>query len=100
MNISLTKTALIALAALLITFSPVSERQITAVEIAPIEKLDPEDLQNDLDNLGSSNELNRNTKSLQTNKAKKAKPSIWCWLTNQSRKPANFHYIDIIEILD
>jgi hypothetical protein len=30
----------------------------------------------------------------------KSKPSWWNWLTSTSKKPAYFHYIDIIELLN
>ena len=33
------------------------------------------------------------------NCASKSKPSLWNWLTKASHKPAYFHYIDIIELL-
>jgi len=29
-----------------------------------------------------------------------SQPNLWNWLLNASSKPANFHYIDIIELLN
>lgn len=54
-----------------------------------------------LDNLtGSAPSIIEEEKNQQnTNSNPKSKPSWWNWLTNASKKPANFHYIDFIELL-
>ncbi|NNJ72248.1 MAG: hypothetical protein HKP09_03595 [Enterobacterales bacterium] len=94
------QSLLILLTALVMFASPLFMDAVKAVEIAPIEQIDPERLQDDLDNLGARNELTQQSKTVLSTSTKKSKPSVWAWLTNQSRKPANFHFIDIIEILD
>jgi len=100
MMAAIKQSLLISLAVLVMFASPLFMDTVKAVEIAPIEKIDPERLQNDLDNLGARNELSQKTNTVLGKATKKTKPSIWAWLTNQSRKPANFHFIDMIEILD
>lgn len=94
------KQSLALVVALSIAFSPVLISSVAAVEIAPIDRLDPDDLQNDLKDLGTGNELAQTGNKAQNDTCSKSKPSVWSWLTNQSRKPASYHFIDIIEILD
>ncbi|MBT8449944.1 MAG: hypothetical protein KJO69_09650 [Gammaproteobacteria bacterium] len=96
----LKQSLLILLTALVMFASPLFMDAVKAVEITPIEQVDPERLQDELDNLGARNELAQQSNTVLSKSTKKSKPSVWAWLTNQSRKPANFHFIDIIEILD
>ena len=67
-----------------------------AVEIKPTDSGNPVELTPDFDGLGSGNQLmqDKNT-NLQ---GKKKQRSWWSWLTSTSRKPANFHYIDFMEL--
>ena len=75
------------------------DNNVAAVEIAPIEKMDPDQLQDDLKDLGTTNKLTKSETPVSECLSQKPKPSIWSWLTNQSRKPESYHFIDIIEIL-
>lgn len=86
--------------ALLVLASPLTVSTVSAVEITPIDEIEPDNLQNDLQDLGAANELTQSQTAAQTDLKQKSKPSIWSWLTNQSRKPASYHFIDIIEILE
>lgn len=94
------KAVISCLSAMLLIASPLFMSTVTAVEIAPIEQINPEKLQDELEGLEAGNELSQTQTSLQAASPNKSKPSIWSWLTNQSRKPAVYHFIDIIEILD
>ena len=68
---------------------------VAAVEIKPTDSGNPVELTPDFDGLGSANQLLQD----KANGAKlKKKHSWWTWLTGTSRKPANFHYIDFMEL--
>ena len=50
--------------------------------------------------LSEDSTINAEKLKAQSTNFKKAKPGFWQWLTSSSNKPANFHYIDIIELLN
>jgi hypothetical protein len=70
---------------------------INAVEITPADSPNPVELTPDFEGLGSANQLIQDKAN--DPQAKKKKHSWWSWLTSTSRKPANFHYIDFMELL-
>ena len=69
-----------------------------AAEVAPTQPGEPSPISQPFDPLDPNNQLvqnNHNDKQL--NKAQHRK-GWFSWLTDFSRKPANFHYIDFIEL--
>jgi len=74
----------------------------TATELDPAKNIKPAQSQPVLENLPERTELAVEEKDIQkaNQQNAKSKPSWWKWLTNASKKPASFHYIDIIELLN
>jgi len=73
---------------------------VQAAEINPADHIKPDELQPKFESMRDNSQLNQAISDSTTHQIKKSEPSWWGWLTNSSRKPANFHYIDIIELLD
>lgn len=70
-----------------------------AVEISPADQVKPTEMTPDFDGLGEGNQLLQE----QANKnplADNCQQSWIGWLTGVSRKPANFHFIDFLELLN
>lgn len=72
-----------------------------AAELNPVENLNPPQSEPSMAHLPERATLIMDEKQDQLNTGNsKSKPSWWNWLTNASNKPANFHFIDILELLD
>lgn len=74
---------------------------LSAAELNPADKMNPSKADPTLSNHQEA-ALKLHDNITQTNKDINAKsqPSWWNWLTSTSKKPAYFHYIDIIELLE
>ena len=75
---------------------------LSATELTPADNINPSKSEPALNNHPQEATLQLDDKMTQTAKDinAKSKPSWWNWLTNTSKKPAYFHYIDIIELLE
>lgn len=72
-----------------------------AAELNPVENLNPPQSEPSMAHLPERATLIMGDKKDLLNAGNsKNKPSWWNWLTNASNKPANFHFIDILELLD
>ena len=75
-------------------YAPVS----FAVELNPSDHMKPSQSQPSLGNLPEESSLIIDESNVQNSNDNKNKQTWWGWLTCTSKKPANFHYIDIIEL--
>ncbi|MFT5452741.1 MAG: hypothetical protein ACI9N9_002236 [Enterobacterales bacterium] len=75
---------------------------LSAAELSPADKINPSKTVPTLNNQPQEAALKLDDNMTQTAKDinTKSKPRWWNWLTSTSKKPAYFHYIDIIELLD
>lgn len=73
-----------------------------ATELSPADNIKPPKSEPSMNNLPKRTTLTMEAKELQQGAVQinKSKPSWWKWLTNTSNKPASYHYIDIIELLE
>ena len=73
-----------------------------AGELNPSDNIKPSQNEPSLGNLPQKSTLTIDEKKIEApiDCKSKSEPSWWNWLTNASTKPANFHYIDIIELLN
>ena len=71
---------------------------LSAVEINPSDTVDPVEHAPAFEAIGATNQLVQD-KANNNLSGNLKKQTWWGWLTNTSRKPANFHYIDFIELL-
>ena len=71
-------------------------------EVTPAENINPSSSDPILNNLAQPAAIANDKKSGQTSNNIKAKsePSWWSWLTSSSSKPAYFHYVDFIELIE
>jgi len=72
-----------------------------AGELRPTDNINPSQSEPALGNVPQKSTLTVDEKKIQEpiECKSKSEPSWWNWLTNASTKPANFHFIDIIELL-
>ena len=72
-----------------------------AGELHPTDNINPSQSEPALGNLPQKSTLSVDEKKIEEPIECKSnsEPSWWNWLTNASNKPANFHFIDIIELL-
>ncbi|RLA04925.1 MAG: hypothetical protein DRQ47_02440 [Gammaproteobacteria bacterium] len=84
-----------------VLFSLLSSPLIYSSELKPTENMNPTQSKPSLKNIPKPAKLKMEEKNTvqNNNKSQKNKPSWWSWLINNTNKPANFHYIDIIELL-
>ena len=90
----------IALSFLLIT--PVIDSNIIkATELSPSDQIKPSRSEPTMDSLPDRADLTHEESELQQDdcSVSSSKPSWWNWLISASKKPANYHFIDIIELL-
>ena len=73
-----------------------------ASELRPSDTIKPSHSEPVLGELPEGSSLTMEEKETQQSSIdnSKSEPSWWNWITNASRKPANFHFIDIIELLN
>lgn len=71
---------------------------VQAVEIAPTDPNDQSPVNQQFEPIGNNNQLTQTSLNKKTTTAANKKKGILSWLTDFSRKPANFHYIDFIEL--
>ena len=97
----------VALSRLFLSFVLVSSFLIIAPasfasELRPSDTIKPSQSEPALGELPEGSNLTMEERDIQQNSNgnSKSKPSWWNWITNASRKPANYHFIDIIELLD
>ena len=86
----------IALALSLLVVMPCS----LAAELSPSNNIKPSQSESIPGQLPEDSTINAEKMKAQKTNFKKARPGFWQWLTCSSNKPANFHYIDIIELLN
>jgi len=74
---------------------------LSAAELNPSDKINPSEAAPTLNNQPQkvTLKLDENTTTAADDINAKSKPSWWSWFTNTSKKPAYFHYIDVIELL-
>jgi len=74
---------------------------LSATELTPADKINPTKADPALNNHAQQPALKlEDNASLSTREIKaKAKLNLWNWLKNTSKKPAYFHYLDILELL-
>lgn len=96
----------IAFSKLLLAFALVCSLSIFvpstfAGELHPKDNINPSQSEPALGNLPQKSTLSVDEKKIEEPIECKSnsEPSWWNWLTNASTKPANFHFIDIIELL-
>ncbi len=87
----------LTLVCLLAIFTP----STFAGELHPTDNINPSQSEPALGNLPQQSTLSVDEKKIEEPIECKSnsEPSWWNWLTNASTKPANFHFIDIIELL-
>ena len=91
-------TAKLLMAAVLIFSLQLYNPTSFAAELNPADNIKPSQSQPSLNNLREESTLIMDEKNIQKSTIKKNKTTLWSWLTKASKKPANFHYIDIIEL--
>jgi len=72
-----------------------------ANELTPKDNIRPSQIEPSLGNAPEKELIRKEEANIPTvdSSKKQYKPSWWKWLTSSSKKPANFHYIDIIELI-
>ena len=98
----LTKIAiLVVLAGLIFSWQNISYASHLPVKLSPVEEVNPEpaDKSTKMEK-SASLEAKQVTQSKTTKKKKSSFDEILSLFWNDSRKPASFHFIDIIEILE
>ncbi len=70
---------------------------LNAAEVTPAQPVDPAPIGQKFDPMDPNNQLVQKSLNKRPGKANQKK-GWFDWLTNISRKPANFHYIDFIEL--
>ncbi|MCP3673327.1 MAG: hypothetical protein GY829_02485 [Gammaproteobacteria bacterium] len=72
-----------------------------AGELHPTDNINPSQSEPALGNVPQKSTFSVDEKKIEDPIERKSnsEPSWWNWLTNASNKPANFHFIDIIELL-
>ncbi|PCJ45131.1 MAG: hypothetical protein COA74_16235 [Gammaproteobacteria bacterium] len=73
-----------------------------AAELNPSDTINPTKSEPSLKNHPEASVIKRDDKRVQSTKviSDKVGSSWWNWLTNSSSKPAYFHYVDMLELLD
>lgn len=103
MNNRLQKTTLIKLFCLVafVYILTLSGTSFHANELSPVDNIKPTNSAPSIGSLPKSSSLSMKEKQAINKKQETcvSGTSWWAWLTNSSKKPANFHYIDIIELL-
>jgi hypothetical protein len=94
----ITKTVKLLVVSVIIVLSV----SLSSTELTPAENINPSKAEPTLNNHPQEATLKLDDSMTQTTKDinVKSKPSWWKWLANSSKKPAYFHYIDIIELLE
>lgn len=92
---NLNRLVLMAMVSIALVFSSVTY----AVEISPADQVNPTEITPDFDGLGDSNQLLQE-QAAKNPLADNCRQTWLGWLTGVSRKPANFHFIDFLELLN
>lgn len=75
---------------------------VSANELNPTDQIKPTHSKPSLNTLPDRADLNPEGKNPQqiADHHTQTKPSWWNWLTNASKKPASYHFIDMLELLN
>ena len=93
-----TDMTLKTLASVLVLAAVLWISSVQAVEIAPTDPNDQSPINEQFEPIGNNNQLTQTSMNKKTATCGHKKKGVLGWLTDFSRKPANFHYIDFIEL--